>query len=139
MQTGILRRNIFQRIFGICATKPPADEGCWNYENGKVIVDLSRATELSKPNGAVRLEKKNDLPARVLVFKSEDGQYHAFHNQCAHAKRRLDPIPGAQQVQCCSIGKSTFDYEGKVVSGTAEGDVRTYLLVFEDGKLVITL
>ena len=73
MQTGILRRNIFQRIFGIYATKPPADEGCWSYEKGKAIVDLPRAPELSKPNGDVRLEIKEDLPARVLVFISEDG------------------------------------------------------------------
>ncbi len=139
MQTVIHRRNIFQRILGICATKPPADEGCWYFENGKVIVDLSRAPELSKPNGAVRLEKKKDFPSRVLVFKNEDGQYHAFHNQCSHAKRRLDPIPGTQNVQCCSIGKSTFDYEGKAISGTAKGDVRTYPVILEDGRLVITV
>jgi nitrite reductase/ring-hydroxylating ferredoxin subunit len=139
MQDGIHRRNIFQRIFGICATKKPEDEGCWYYENGKVIVDLSRTPELSKPKGAVRLEKTKDLPLRMLVFKSEDGRYHAFHNQCAHAKRRLDPIPGEQQVQCCSIGKSTFDYEGKVVSGTAKGNVRTYSVILEDGTLEITI
>jgi nitrite reductase/ring-hydroxylating ferredoxin subunit len=138
MQTEILSRNIFQRIFGICATKQPADEECWHYENGKVIVDLSRAPELSKPYGAVRLEKK-DLPSRVLVFKSEDDRYHAFNNQCSHAKRRLDPIPGTQKVQCCSIGKSTFDYEGNVVSGTGKKDVQTYPVVLEEGRLVITV
>ena len=62
-----------------------------------------------------------------------------MRNQCAHAKRRLDPVPGAEQVQCCSVGKSKFDYEGKVISGMAGGDVRTYPLNVEDGKLVITL
>lgn len=139
MQTEILSRNIFQRIFGICATKQPADEGCWYHENGRVIVDLSRAPELSKPNGALRLEKKKDFSSRVLVFKSEDGQYHAFHNQCSHAKRRLDPIPGKQKVQCCSIGKSTFDFGGKVVSGTAKGDVHTYPVILEEDRLVITV
>ena len=139
MKTGALHRNIFQRILGMCATKPPADDSCWSYENGQLIVDLSRAPELSSPDGAVRIEKKNNLPERVLIFKSDDGQYHALRNQCAHAKRRLDPVPSAQQVQCCSIGKSTFDYEGKVVSGMAGGDVRTYPVSLEDGKLVITL
>lgn len=139
MATGTLRRNIFQRIFGICATKPPADENCWTYENGRLMVDLARAPELSSDNSAIRLEKKGNLSERVLIFKSDDGQYHAIRNQCAHAKRRLDPVPGQQQVQCCSIGKSTFDYEGKLVSGMAGGDVRAYPVAVEDGKLVITV
>ena len=139
MKSGTLHRNIFQRILGICATKPPVDNGCWNYENGKLVVDLSRTPELSSPNGAVRIEKAGNLPDRILIFKSDDGEYHAMRNQCAHAKRRLDPVPGAEQVQCCSVGKSTYDYEGNVVSGMAGGDVRTYPVTLEDGKLVITL
>ena len=139
MENGTLRRNIFQRIFGICATKEPLDDGCWTYENGTVTVDLSRAPELFIQNGAIRLEKKDNLPDRLLVFKSDDGQYHALRNQCAHAKRRMDPVPGAQQVQCCSIGKSTFDYDGKVVSGMAGGDIRIYPVVLENDKLIITL
>ena len=139
MGTGTLRRNIFQRIFGICATKEPLDNDCWTYEDGKVTIDLSRVPELTIHNGAIRLEKKNNLPERLLIFKSDDGQYHAIRNQCAHAKRRLDPIPGTQQVQCCSVGKSIFDYEGKVISGMAGGDVRTYPVALEADKLVITI
>lgn len=133
-----VRRNIFQRILGICATKPPSDETCWTYTDGKVTIDLSRAPELSSVNGAIRLEG-GGLPERVLVFNGSDGQYHAVRNQCAHAKRRLDPVPGANLIQCCSIGKSTFEYEGKNVSGLAGGDIRAYPVLVEDGNLVITL
>ena len=139
MANETLSRNIFQRILGICATKPPVDDSCWSYENGKLTVDLSRTPELSQPNGAIRLEKTGNLPERVLVFKDTDDQYHAFRNQCPHAKRRLDPFPGTPKVQCCSIGKSTFDYDGKVLSGMAGGDVRTYPVSLEDGKLIIKL
>ncbi len=133
-----VKRNIFQRILGICATKPPADEGCWKHEDGKVIVDLSRAPELSRENGAIRLEKKG-LPERVLIFRGSDGQYHAFRNKCAHAGRRLDPVPGAEQVQCCSVGGSHYDYQGKVLSGMAKGNVSIYQVTTEDGRLVIPL
>ena len=136
MPTPTLRRNIFQRLLGICATKPPSDDSCWTFENGKIVIDLSRAPELNTPNGAIRLEAKH-LPDRVLVIHGNDGHYRAFHNRCTHAKRRLDPIPGAEQVQCCSVGKSIFDYEGKHVSGSAKGDVPTYATAVEDGKLVI--
>lgn len=133
-----LHRNIFQRIFGICVTKPPANEDCWTFDNGKIIVNLSRAPELSEKNGAIRLEKK-DLPERVLVIHGEDGDYHAFKNSCTHGKRRLDPIPETQQVQCCSVGKAVFDYNGKLVSGSAKEDIIIYEITNDDGKLVITI
>ncbi|MBW1910262.1 MAG: Rieske 2Fe-2S domain-containing protein [Deltaproteobacteria bacterium] len=127
MQNATLHRNIFQRILGICATKQPSDEDCWTFENGKIIVDLARAPELGRRNGAIRLEKKN-LPERVLVIQGDDGKYYAFKNRCTHGKRRLDPMPGIQQVQCCSIGKSTFDYGGKKISGSAKEDIDIYMM-----------
>ena len=138
MESTILRRNIFQRVFGICATKQPSDEGCWIFKEGKIVVDLARTPELASPNGAIRLESKG-LTERVLVTQGEDGQYHAFQNRCTHGKRRLDPMPGAQQLQCCSIGKSIFDYKGKHVSGPAKRDIQTYPVTVDNGKLVITL
>ena len=137
MQTATLHRNIIQRLFGICATKQPSDEGCWTFEDKKVIVDLTRAPELISPDGAIRLEKKKGLSERVIVIHGMDKTYHAFSNRSSHAGRRLDPVPGAQQVQCCSIGKSTFDYGGKRVSGSAKRPVDTYTVTVEDGKLVI--
>ena len=138
MPTETLHRSILQRIFGICATKPPSDDGCWTFENGKITVDLSRATELADQNGAIRLEKKG-LPQRMLVVHGNDDAYHAFRNKCAHAGRRMDPVPGADQVQCCSVGKSTFDYDGKRLSGSAKKNIEVYSAAVDDGKLVITL
>lgn len=138
METKTLKRNIFQRLFGLCATNPPSDGGCWIFEDGKVIVDLQRAPELAEAYGAIRLEEKG-LPERVLVFQGGDGQYYAFKNSCTHGNRRLDPIPGTNQVQCCSIGKSIFDYSGKIISGSAERDIQTYSASLEENRLVITL
>jgi len=138
METMTLHRNIVQRIFGICATKKPRDEGCWTFENNKITVDLTRAPELKSPGGALRVESKA-LPGRIIVIHGVEGGYFAFKNRCVHAGRRLDPVPGAQQVQCCSIGKSTFDYEGNRISGTAEKPVDTYKVLVEDTKLIIGL
>lgn len=138
MRTAVLRRNVFQRLFGICATKLPSDEGCWTLENERITVDLTRAPELARPNAGIRLEKKG-LPERVLVICGEDGRYHAFRNRCTHGKRRLDPVPGAQQVQCCSVGKSTFDYAGRRLSGPAKEALRTYAVAVEHNKVLIIL
>ena len=138
MEDKKMHRNIFQRIFGICATQQPSDEGCWTFDNDKIVVDLARAPELIEKNEAIRLEKKN-LPERVLVVHGNDGEYHALRNSCTHGKRRLDPIPGTQQVQCCSVGKSVFDYSGKLISGSAKEDIVIYKVEVEDGKLVIAI
>ena len=138
METPILQRNIFQRILGICVTKPPSDEGCWTFANEKVTVDLARAPELAEKGGAIRLEKKG-LPERLLVMHGDDDNYHAFRNKCAHAGRRMDPVPGSQYVQCCSVGKSTFEYDGKRVSGSAKKNIQPRPVNVEGNKLVIAL
>ena len=134
----ILKRNIFQRLFGICATSKPSDEGCWSFANGTIVVNLARAPELAQPDGALRLEGKN-LPVRILVVKGDGDGWHAFKNRCAHAGRRLDPVPGTGRVQCCSVGKSTYDGNGNILSGSAKKGVETYAVTLTDGKLMIAL
>ncbi len=138
METQTLHRNIIQRLFGMCATKKPRDEGCWGFENQKIIVDLARAPELERPGGAIRIEGKT-LPERLVILHGTGGGYYAFKNRCTHMGRRLDPVPGSEHVQCCSIGKSTFDYEGKRISGTAGKPVDIYTVSVEDEKLIIAL
>ena len=139
MATNSLKRGIFQRLFGICATPKPADEGCWTYCDGRVVIDLERTPELSEPLGALRLEK-GGLPHRVLVVHGQDGTFHAFENRCRHVGRRLDPVPETDTVQCCSVSKSTYDYTGNVVSGPVKKGVSVYEThLGDDGKLVIDL
>ncbi len=67
---------------------------CWNYDKGKLVIDLRKVPELQNQGGAIRLEGKN-LPARILVVLGEDEKYHAYRNKCPHfGHRRLDPLPG---------------------------------------------
>ena len=138
MKPATLKRSFFQRILGIPATGLPADEGCWTYSNGRIEIDLGRAPELSATGGSLRLEEKN-LPERVLVVRGDDDDYHAFRNRCRHMGRRLDPVPGTGTVQCCSISKSTYDYEGTVLSGPAGEALDVHRIETGNGTLLITL
>ena len=133
-----LKRSILQRILGISATRPPADAGCWSLAGSEIHIDLSRATELSSAGGAIRLEK-NGLRERVLVIRGDDDQYYAFRNKCMHKGRRLDPVPGAGTVQCCSVNKTTYDFEGKLLSGPAKGGVDLFDVRTGKGLLVVSL
>jgi len=117
--------GLFKRILGICETQPPQDSDGWSFKDGNIEIDFSRVKELGVPGGAIRLEGKG-LPQRVLVFKGNDGAFHAFMNKCSHGGRRLDPVQGEDKVRCCSLGRSTMDYQGKVLSGPAKHDITTY-------------
>jgi nitrite reductase/ring-hydroxylating ferredoxin subunit len=133
-----LKRNIFQRIFGICRTRPPLDPECWTFEGDAISVDLSKAPEVAAKGGAIRLEGRK-LPKRVLLFRGDDDALHAFENACAHMKRRVDPVPGEGILQCCSINAAVYDYSGKKVEGPGEGGLRALEIVQEGGKAVIRL
>jgi len=113
------KRNIFQRLFGLCATQKPSDNQCWTLNDGKLEIDINRAKELNAPGSAIRLEG-NNLPNRLLICHGTDGKYHAFINKCKHMGRRMDPVPETQTIQCCSVGKTTYDYNGKVLFGSAK-------------------
>lgn len=130
--------GFFKRLLGICDTRPPADDGCWRYADGRIVVLLDRAPELSKPGGAIRLAGSG-LTRRVLVVHGEDGRFVAFPNRCTHAGRRLDPVPGKAEIRCCSIGKSAFDYEGQRLSGLAKQPVRPLKVEQREGELIISV
>ena len=139
MSIKFLKRSFFQRLLGISATTKPAIDGCWNYADGKLTIDLEKTVELETPGGAIRCEGKN-LPKRVLVVRGEDGEYRAFHNRCTHlGHRRLDPVPGTDTVQCCSINKSTYDPGGNKIFGPAPHPITLYPVQKEQGNLVVSM
>jgi nitrite reductase/ring-hydroxylating ferredoxin subunit len=130
--------NIFQRLLGLCATNKPSDPECWKVTDNKVEIDINRAIELKSPGSAIRLEAKQ-LPARLLVCHGTDDKYYAYVNKCKHMGRSMDPVPETQTIQCCSIGKSTYDYSGKAISGFAKDALETFTVEKSTDKIVIRL
>lgn len=130
--------KLLKRIFGICETAPPADAACWEYTGAQVRLDLSRAPELGRPGAAVRLEG-GGLPVRMLVIHGQDGNFHAFANRCTHMGRRIDPLAGADRIECCSVSKSTFGYDGNPLGGAARKPLRVFAVTQSGNELKITL
>ena len=133
-----LERNFFQRLFGICATRKPSRQESWKAVEGKIIVDLNAMPELSNRGSAVRIEGKG-LEDPLLVVHGDDGAYSAFKNRCTHGKRALDPVPGTNTIQCCSVGTSTFNYDGSLIEGPAKGSLTVYKVDHAGAVLTITL
>ncbi len=139
MEKKFIKRSFFQRLLGIPATTKPGAEDCWSYASGKMTIDLGKAPELKKNGGALRFEGK-DLPKRVLVVCGEDGEYRAYHNRCTHlGHRRLDPVPGTDTVQCCSVNKSTYDSNGNKVFGPAPRPIARFPVEKEQDKLTVSI
>ena len=133
------KRSFFQRLLGSPATAKPVNDNCWSFADGKLTIDLKAAEELKQPGGALRVEGKN-MPNRVLVVHGEDGEYRAFHNQCTHlGHRRLDPVPGTNTVQCCSVNKSTYDTEGTKIYGPAPRPITRYQVEQDSDSLIVKI
>jgi len=115
--------KILKRILGICET-PLADAQSWQMSGTQILADLNKIPALSKSGSAVRLEGKG-LAARILLVHGTDGNYHAFVNKCSHMGRRIDPMAGDPSLCCCSVSKSAYTYDGKVISGPAKIPLRT--------------
>lgn len=133
-----VKRNIFQRFAGKPATKLPESNDCWSYNENKLIVDLEKIPELKRTGSALRCEGEN-LTEPVLVIHGDDGKFHAFRNKCTHGERRMDPVQGGFTVQCCSVGKSTFDYHGNVLKGSAKNPITVYPVELMEGNKLVVL
>lgn len=139
MDIKFVKRSFLQRLFGTPATPKPSNPDGWTYSDGKLSIDLKKTKELKKPGGAIRFEG-GDLPARVLVVFGKDKQYRAYKNRCTHiGHRRLDPVPGTDTVQCCSVNKSTYDAGGNKIYGPAPKPITVYATKMEKNRLVVTL
>jgi nitrite reductase/ring-hydroxylating ferredoxin subunit len=135
----ILRRSLWKRIVGICATDKPRNPDGWNFKAGQLTISLARIPELTLAGTAMRFEGKS-LPSRVLVVCDEDKQYHAFQNRCTHlGHRRLDYVPGTHTVQCCSVNKSTYEFDGECICGPAPQPIRTYSVEVRTDELRIRI
>ena len=132
------KRNIFQRIMGKPITVAPADATCWQVDGSRLSIDLARAPELATPYGAISLDGEA-LDHKVMVMRDGQEGYRAFENKCAHGGRRLDPVEGTETVCCCSMGKAVYDYDGQVLAGSADGPIKVFPVMAENGSLTVDL
>ncbi|MGD9332719.1 MAG: Rieske 2Fe-2S domain-containing protein [Desulfobacterales bacterium] len=130
--------KLLKRIFGICETRPPSDDACWEYADQQIRLHLDRVPELDRPGSAIRLEGKG-LPIRTLVVHGQDGALHAFANRCSHMGRRIDPQAGTDRIQCCSVGQSVFNYHGEPLGGSAQKPLQVFRIDHSDRLLKISL
>lgn len=127
--------EFLKALAGMCRTDVLSPD-LWEFDGDKATIVLSEVSQLKNPCGAVYLSGKG-LKDPILVVHGDDGQFHCFSNRCGHMGRKLDPVPGEPILRCCSVSHSTYDYQGKVVSGPAKEVIQVYQSREHDGKLTI--
>jgi nitrite reductase/ring-hydroxylating ferredoxin subunit len=130
--------NVFTRLFCRSMTALPADTGCLRREGDAALVDLARAPELGPPGGALRLEDPV-LPDRLLLVHGHDGEYRCFANHCACSGFRVDPVPGQDAIQCCTLGGSRYDAAGERTAGPAKHALVRYPVTVTGDALRVDL
>jgi nitrite reductase/ring-hydroxylating ferredoxin subunit len=137
----LIHRKYSDIMKGATQTELPMIEGAWTYSEGILRLNLAKLPGLGNLGGAVRIEGYV-LPNPILVVFGEDGSYYAYKNVCRHIGRMVDPISGTRTLKCTSVickDRSTYDYEGRVRSGLAEGPLTRYRLSLAGDQLTITL
>jgi nitrite reductase/ring-hydroxylating ferredoxin subunit len=137
--TGVIldsQTDILDRLRGVSKTPLLENDAAWDYTGSTLTLALNLVPDLAEPGGAVRLEN-DQVPEPLLIVHGEDGNYHVYVNKCPHAKRKIDPAGG--KLECTSIGQSTFDYDGTVLSGPAKSSLTTYVVELKGDQLLISL
>jgi cytochrome b6-f complex iron-sulfur subunit len=129
--------GFFKAMMGICET-PPLDAELWTLGGSEATIRLGQAVALAAMGGAARLEGKG-LTSSVLIVHAGDGKYLAFENRCTHGGRRLDPVAENEELRCCSVNHSRFDYQGNKLSGPAKDPLKKYPVEKRGEELVVTL
>ena len=133
---GLYEAGTLDRLFGISHTPELDNENAWAYADNVLTVDLAQVTDLAEINSGVQLDH-DTLPEPLLIVHGDDDEFYVFVNKCPHADRKIDVIDG--QVRCTSMGKSTFDYAGTRLSGTADSPLPTYEVARDGDTLTIRL
>jgi cytochrome b6-f complex iron-sulfur subunit len=129
--------GFFKALLGVCETPPLAGE-LWTLERNEVAIRLGEAAALAPVGGSVRLGGKG-LASSLLIVHAGADEYLAFENRCTHFGRKLDPVKEKRELRCCSVGHSTFDYQGNKLSGLAKGPLKKYPAERRGEELIVTV
>lgn len=130
--------GFLKAVRGVCDTRPLSPD-LWALEGPTARVKLTAKPDVISRGGATYLEGKG-LQRPILVVRTDDDRYIAFTSRCTHfGHRKIDPVPGQRTLRCCSISHSTFDYEGKRLSGPAKDPLTRHEVTIDKGDLLVRL
>lgn len=100
-----------------------------------VAIRLEKTPKLQKTNGwmIIKIEDKN-----VMFIRDGEDSIRAFNPECTHQNCLVGYNPETGHIEC-SCHKSSYDLEGKVLSGPAPRALTVYPAKLSEGRIIVTL
>lgn len=129
--------GFFKALLGICETKP-LDPALWSVDGETAKLKIVQKSDVLPKGGGVYVQGRG-LKRPLLVIRTQEDNYLAFTNSCPHGHRKIDHVPDSQILKCCSVMHSTFDYEGKRLSGPAKDGLIRHTVTIDGADLLVKL
>lgn len=100
-----------------------------------LALGLDKVEKLKEVGGSVILKIK-ERP--ILFIRDSEATVRAVDPTCTHKACQVAYKNKGNKIECPCHG-STFDLEGKVLSGPAEKPLRTYGAKLEEGRILLSL
>lgn len=149
--TGLVTGAACLGMSGICSCSmmegisdtPSIPASAIQLNGNKLTILLDGANGLKEPGGKGKLSLKPDNNAenelKLIVIHPEAGTYLVFEDHCTHGGRELNYKHQSKQLICSSFGHSKYNLSGEVLSGPAEGDLKTFHFEKTGDRLVIDI
>jgi len=100
----------------------------------QVINDKLAINKADFEDSAFVLVKTDQLAEAIFVAKDEDDNYVALLTRCTHKGCEIRP---AANILACPCHGSEFDFNGQVLTGPAEEDLRKFQVETDETKVYI--
>lgn len=129
--------GFFKALLGICETKP-LDPALWSVDAETVKLKVVQKPDVLPKGGGIYVQGRG-LKIPLLVIHTQDDDYLAFTNSCPHGHRKIDHVTDSRILKCCSVNHSTFDYDGKRLSGPAKDALVRHAVSIDGADLVVKM
>jgi Rieske Fe-S protein len=102
---------------------------------GKVAIGLDKLEPLQTVGSSVTFKLKGKM---VMLIRDGETSVKGFSPICTHQECTVEHTAGSDSIDCPCHG-STFDLEGRVLTGPAERPLQRFETTLRDGRVVIDL
>lgn len=120
------------------ANTPVIPEDFVRVTKKSIIVDVARVDALKAIGGSAKVVDSN-LKGQVLVIHVTRNRYAAVSNRCTHRGAEVEYQAKKNALVCVNYGHSRFRLTGQVIRGPASKPLKTYNVLFFEGKLEVFL
>jgi len=117
---------------------PAINPDSYALTNNILTIDLSKEVNLSQVGEAVKI-KHSDIPNGLIIAHVEENRFEVASLLCTHRGVEVEYDHEQTNFSCASLGGSTYEINGKNISGPATKPLKDSEAALKDGILTIKI